>query len=749
MIRRLKLLRATAEERGAVLVVTIAVMASLLLIASYAIDTALWFVHRAHLQTQADAAALAGSQDFQFPCTSTVNSTIATDVNRYDGTGASTPPGTYSQAVNTQVYSTPTSSFTTNQAASGHNLFSLLNSSTFAQQSDPPDTDPLSGLTTWSPPCTNGTVDVKMTETNLPSVLNILSPAYINAQARVSIVQQTTAVNPSGFVEPLGNPGSVSATIVNENDGSTVAPATLTQNPKNPYEYSGTATLPASVPAALLGTKVTLTGASQSVTYDSGTTPPPYGIAYAHVWPTPTTGATDPPQVSDMWLTTSLPCGANQSSGVGSDFISSSTSVTVYLCANVTFPSLGATPPACSTKSSSSAALTATENTTALNMNCPTVSTNPNGTWHSDPVTLAPNSAATLFTLTGWTLTAGEVGTTMCGTGGNPKPCTGTFPNGDEQEAFMGAFDQASSQTSNSGPIVGVTLSDGAGNITSIQQSNPTPGGEQADNDLVTITVDILPLQNETSITTAAPSELSFLGNQQNLAVACADKNNSPQTLLTSVATGCPGSYTVFTTGDPACTGAAPYCAGAESTGNKLPQDLTTGMNDRVYCAGVVGGSCDTTVNANNAACPGDYNYWVTSNLLHDVTHQSPADPRLVTLFLTGFGNLRNGNKYQPISGFAEFYVTGWLGDPCLSTSAGGNGTNGNTTSPITGKTLAFTTDDDPTGDNGGNCTGSGKQNPGCGVLMGHFVSVIQTTGGGSTLCTTNTFGNCVAVLTK
>jgi hypothetical protein len=746
MIRRLKLLRATAEERGAVLVVTVAVMASLLLIASYAIDTALWFVHRSHLQTQADAAALAGSQDFQFPCTSTVNGNIAADVNRYDGTGASTPPGTYSQAVNTQVYSTPTTSFTTNQTSSGHDQFSLLNSPTFAQQTDPPDADPLSGLATWSAPCTNGTVDVKMTETNLPSVLSILSPAYINAQARVSIVKQTTAINPSAFMEPLGNPDTVSAQIVNEdNSGAAVASTTLTQSTTNPYEYSGTATLPASVPTALLGTEVTLTGNNQSATYDSSATPPPYGIAYAHVWPTPSTSTTAPPQVSHMWLTTTAPCGSTPATGLGSDFISSSTSVTVYLCANLSFPSL-TTSPACS-----SASFTLTENGNTLKLNCPTGGTNPNGTWQSDPVTLSSNSGPAIFKLTGWKLTAGSQASGACGDGKgqNPGPCTGTFTN-DEQEAFMGAFDQASSQTSNSGSIVGVTLSDSTGNITSIQQSNPVVGGEQADNDPVTITVDLLPLQNETSITNSAPSELSFQSNQQNLAVDC-NGNNSNGTLIQSIAAGCPGSYTVFTTGDTPCKStAAPYCAGAASTGNKLIQNLTEGINDRVYCAGVSTGNCDTTVNANNAACPGDYNYWVTSNTLHDVTHQSPADPRLLTLFLTGFGNLRNGNSYEPISGFAEFYVTGWVGDPCLATSAGGKGTNGNTTSPITGKTLAFTTDDDPPGDTGKtNCGGNGNTNPACGVLMGHFVSVIQTTGGGSTLCTTNTFGNCVAVLTK
>jgi hypothetical protein len=155
-------------------------------------------------------------------------------------------------------------------------------------------------------------------------------------------------------------------------------------------------------------------------------------------------------------------------------------------------------------------------------------------------------------------------------------------------------------------------------------------------------------------------------------------------------------------------------------------------------------------VNANNAACPGDFNYWTPTNSFDDVTkHQTPQDPRLLTLFLTGFGNLRNGNSYEPITGFGEFYVTGWAGDPCLSAKQGGKGGSGTTTNPKTGLKLNYVPDEDPPGDTGQNCNGNGNPNPACGVLMGHFVSVIQLSGGGSTLCVKNTFGNCVAVLTK
>jgi hypothetical protein len=167
-----------------------------------------------------------------------------------------------------------------------------------------------------------------------------------------------------------------------------------------------------------------------------------------------------------------------------------------------------------------------------------------------------------------------------------------------------------------------------------------------------------------------------------------------------------------------------------------LNKQLQQGMNDRVYCGGNTTGPCDAAVNPPNGkpACPGNYNYWVTSNALSDVESQSPPDSRLLTLFITGFGDTHNGNNYVPIVGFAEFYVTGWAGDPCLPPPIG-KGTTGQTTA--NGLTLNYTTDDVPPGDAQG-------------ILMGHFIKYIQfSPGSGSGQCTQNTFGNCIPVLTK
>jgi hypothetical protein len=158
-------------------------LAVFVLLLGWGIDTAIWFVHHNHLQTEADAAALAGGQSFQLPCTpgGTIDQTIQTTVNQYDGTGQGGTPPNYlgPTPVNAQDYPAP--SFATTYSNANHNLFSLLNQPDFEHQAKPGDID-VSGS-----PCRDKSVDVKLTETNTPALIPFLTPDYINAQARVAI----------------------------------------------------------------------------------------------------------------------------------------------------------------------------------------------------------------------------------------------------------------------------------------------------------------------------------------------------------------------------------------------------------------------------------------------------------------------------------------------------------------------------------------------------------------------------------
>ena len=91
-------------------------------------------------------------------------------------------------------------------------------------------------------------------------------------------------------------------------------------------------------------------------------------------------------------------------------------------------------------------------------------------------------------------------------------------------------------------------------------------------------------------------------------------------------------------------------------------------------------------------------------------------------MFLTPFGSFDgSGSTTVPVTDFATFYVTGWTGQ--------GQGFNnpcqGNGDAPVPGN--------DP------------------GVIVGHFIKYIQSTGSGSgtTACDPNAFGSCVAVMTR
>src|SRR5262249_36108764 len=102
--------------------------------------------------------------------------------------------------------------------------------------------------TTTSGPCTASMVDVKLTETNLPWYFRpFTSVPYINAQARVSILQETNQTASLPVAVNDLNPRSVEAYFINEATGAQLA----------------------STPLAAIGTNA----AGQAVWANSGTTP--------------------------------------------------------------------------------------------------------------------------------------------------------------------------------------------------------------------------------------------------------------------------------------------------------------------------------------------------------------------------------------------------------------------------------------------------------------------------------------------
>src|SRR4029453_9098153 len=81
---------AARDERGAVLVMVLLWLPVLILMAAFVVDVANWFVHKRHLQMQADAAALAAAADWS--ASGCDNGAINARAAEYGG-------GTYNQQI--------------------------------------------------------------------------------------------------------------------------------------------------------------------------------------------------------------------------------------------------------------------------------------------------------------------------------------------------------------------------------------------------------------------------------------------------------------------------------------------------------------------------------------------------------------------------------------------------------------------------------------------------------------------------
>ncbi len=712
--------RFIADERGAALVIVVIFVPVLILVAALAIDSANWFTHHSHLQTQADAAALAAAQDFQFPCTPTVEEQITTDVHHYDGT--QTGPGNYNQQV-----ATPSP-----HGNVEHKVVSLINAANFFGQSTPGDVLP-------SSPCAARAIDVKVTETNVPWYLQLLNVSHINAQARVSI----EALASSGGQLPLGvpnpAPNAVHATFFDETTNSELGGVDLTHSSDHltwtssgatPVTFSSASSGDVGVRFALSGTSSTTCGSKYVECYDSGSLNkegiPTTGVLFIRSWsgdgtpgvPLPPATAPAGPQAQDVTLSpVTCPDGY---------FASEPSACEVQLSATMAFAS-GIT----CTGSSPQASLTLTAvdgsgNSSTPAINCPT-SGSATGVWTST-VRLPPNSGPMTFSLSWIQATGTKPAGATGGTNATPslctthKPCEGSF--GLVQRTFAGAPDAGSAASSRSGPISSATVIDqstgGEGN--SFRRCSATTGfvfTKCTPSLLITLTV--RGFQNEETINpSAAPVALRLTGNQGNQALDCSG-NNGASAFTTMLATGCPNPPGPFgtTTGDESiCPGSNPVVCVKSNPGEG--KKLEPGINARVNCNGITAG-CSESICVNP-------NHWTSPNTVSQILSASPRDPRLVHVFIVDSGSFANrtGTFYVPIRIFATFYITGWKGSPCTTTN----------TSPPSG--LPYRTDDSAA----------------TGELLGHFVKYVEPPGEGSGSgegsCTASeTLGDCVAVLTK
>ena len=277
-------------ERGAVIVLTALILPVAILFAGFVIDVANWFEHDRHLQTQADAAALAGAGSF-LGCPN--NEPILEKTEEYGGAEWNAQVGDAQESVHMEV-----------------------NSETFYNQ--PGYTDP---TVVEEPPCEAEMVDVKLTETDLPWWFDITQDVdYINAHARVEFqeVDQLSGMMPFGV--PDVRPVSARVWFVDEDTGETLESQTLTRR----TYASGVAvwdnldapvdvTLPTRGPKNI-GVRVALSGSTSTTCgdplvecYDLGSS---NGILYARAW-TRDTATPTAPQARHIGLTSTVTGGCS------------------------------------------------------------------------------------------------------------------------------------------------------------------------------------------------------------------------------------------------------------------------------------------------------------------------------------------------------------------------------------------------------------------------------------------------------
>jgi hypothetical protein len=636
---------------------------ALMVLGILAVDFGNWYVHKRELQTQADAAALAGADSFRYPCD---DASITAAAQSYAGQDHNV--------------------FANLPAAQSH---FMLNKPNFSGQSTPAD----SGLS--GSPCADRAVDVKMTETDVPGIFTSLFVPFINAQARVSILQQTNANNVEALAVADSAPVAATAYFVNEdNNDAVLATAPLRDlgpDPNAPgQEMWGN---PSGLAVAINKTNASTANIGVVIALSGNPNDTTCGHPYV--------------QCFDNSSPTGKPLLHIQGWSAGG----STPSLTAPFARSVVLSTPGGST--CSDAYYSNTTPTCTETISAW---VDYGSTNTKG------VTVKPVVAgsskggltpgATSGTAVQWTGTislngAGEnqINLLVACAKGNGAACGKTTST----SATISNVQRPYAAGTSSGPISGAWLSEigGASKDADSFEVCESQNAAGCSHNLV-VTMDVsASLQNSQHF--ADPTYPIRIGTSQGNVVGCGG-NPSPSAsqYRQNLGQGCGGPFAVNTS-DPTCAaaGASPYdCV-----------KLVNGVKNGPFQQGL----SDAIVNSP----PAGKQYYCTNNWTNNNNNGVPIipanDSRLVTVFVMPYGSTdASGNPllasgYVPIKSFATFYVTGFAGDPCAS--------------------------DDPAPPGAGNAW-----------LVGHFIKYINPNDNGGdsgTLCDPNSLSPCVAVMTK
>jgi hypothetical protein len=599
-----------------------------------------WWVHSRHLQTQADAAALAAAQDYQPRCTA-LQTHMETVVADWGGTR------------NAQVEGT--------QA----NVHFVVNKPTYYNQTTADDTPN-------ADPCTSQMVDVKATEDGLVGPIDVGFIPKINAHARVQFSQAESLAGMLPIAVPEPAPRHVKAYFIDESTGDTIGSANLTAagldsggnqiwtNSASPVDLSpSTSQDQIGMRVALSGQTSTTCGDPLVDCYDSSTGS---ALGYIHGYSGLGTGAQPGKPIVRGVSLTSTSCGDPYFS-----VLASTCSVAVH--ANISFGTAGdptnlptGTPPG----------VRAAVRATAPGLNNPvtlTYSGGANGTWDSPESIPVPAGGGKVPITLEWAEQAGNVtGLGTCTapnndpfkTGNNGNPCQGSF--GVVQRAFSG-------NSTLSGPITAVQILQSAGTganslrtcdaantscpykvVASVTTQASLAVAQTVSSPIVTLRTGD---QNQTQALDCDPNQSNL---KDEIVAGCAP------TYKRNAGTACPGSKTAL------WATAQPWTCVAISTGTATNQ-IASGLNERI-----LGNAQASTCTKPNRYASEFANGWDRS------------DPRIISLLLVPFASFNGtGSNTVPVIDFATFYVTGWEGqgggfnNPCAAPTgaddpAGGKG---------------------------------------------------------------------------
>ena len=689
-----------SDERGGVLVLVALWLPLVVLAMSFVIDGGNWFVHKRHLQLQADAGALAGAGLFNgcFGDTAGASSAIEALARKYAG-----DPGV-TQPYNSQIGGATKGAITVR-----------FNHKTY-QVGGPPADD-----TIESPACSAKMVDIKITEAGLPWFFANRVVHAINARARATIQQKGSAADSLPVGVPDNNPLSAAAIYIDESSANTVlgkqqmtkSPATpVTLNGQSLYQWTSGTALSLNIASPNTGVVIALAGDAAytfpggnltaicnhvlvecySVTQDAtGAVTGASGLDFVHGYPATPAGTAAAPKVRDVTL-------FNQgcTNGSGPYFLLNA-GCTVGVRAKVDFGTAAGVNP---TLAPTLAQLK------VGGWGCPNSGANPKGCVMTYNTT---GANAGYFTTNGPnypTMPADGQAHAIdlnWGTGTGSSSQNGTFTS--TQRSFSADVDT-------SGPVQFVRVDNESGNF-----GNSVLYGAHTFN----TTIGVIPsLQANESSPTAPAVALKVTSKGSNgQAIDC---DPSKANLRDELSTGCTPQYTI-NKGTPCQAAsfynfpqAAPWDCTVTQTGGSVGQ-----VDDGMLCR--TQGKCYSPRQCTSPI------HWKDSNGDGKITVPediAPGDPRLMSVFVTSFGAFSgNGTQVIPITNFGTFYVTGW------SRNGGGQG------DPCSGQPGLPDPDPVPTK------TG--------GWIVGHFIKYVDNIGGGGTgdPCDFSSFGSCVVVLTK